>query len=342
MSLKKLFVLLAILQSVMFAQSKNDTSPNLFGYIKGWYQSDIANNQGSFLIKEARLGAKGKVNQYAGYKLFVDFTRLGNLQTGTTTINGVQVVTSENATFSNFLLDADVYLKPFENFTFDLGQFKIPFGTDNLRSGAEIDFVNRPLLTQVTPGLRDIGAMGTYSNSSLLPLEIKAGLFNGSGQNKTENDKTTNYALRTVVSPISDFEISGNYYGGKLSGVDVSIFDFGFSYRLNKIFIDGEYGQRNSELKNISTTSNSYFIYSYYDFDFGKSEISHIIPAVRYESFDPSTNLSGNEINRTTFGLALEFAKITYAQLRFNYELFDYKNGQTDPNKFIIEIITRF
>ncbi|MHB8337203.1 MAG: porin [Ignavibacteriaceae bacterium] len=340
--MKKISVLILLLISLTRAQEKPNYSPILFGYVRGWYQTDFSIDQGGFLIKEARLGAKGNVNEYAGYKLFVDFTRLGNLQTKATTINGVTVVTSVAASFSDYLLDADAFIKPIKNLTVDLGQFKVPFGTDNLRSGSDIDFVNRPLITNVSPGIRDIGFMTTYSMNAGVPVELKAGLFNGTGQNKSENDKTTNYAFRTVVQPVKELGVSANYYGGRLSGADVSIYNFGFDLKVGNVFFDGEYGGRSSELKSVKMISNSYFIYSYYDFDLGKSEVSHIIPAVRYEGYDPNKALSNNEINRATFGLAFEFAKIKYAQFRINYELFDFKDGTKNPNKLIVELLTKF
>ena len=340
--MKKIFLILTLFVGLAWAQEKPAYSPTVFGYLKGWYQADYSTNQGNFLLKEVRLGVRGNVNEYAGYKLFVDFTRLGNIQSKTTTINGVTVVTSTTASFSDYLLDADAFIKPLKNLTIDMGQFKVPFGTDNLRSGADIDFVNRPLLTNVSPGLRDMGVMTTYSTNISVPVELKAGVFNGSGQNKPENDKTANYAVRAVVQPVKDFGVSANYYGGKISGANVNIYDLGVDLKIGNIFFDGEYVQRSSELKSITTKSNSYFIYSVYDFDFGKSFVTHLMPAVRYERYDPNTTVGDNEVSRTTFGVALEFAKIKYAQFRINYELFDYKNGTTNPNKLIIELLTRF
>lgn len=340
--MKKIIIILVLLVSTTWSQSKKEFKPVLYGYVQSWYQTDLSTNHGDFLIRYARLGVKGRVNEFAGYKLFVDFTRLGRLKTKTAVINGTSVVTSAEATFSNYLLDADVYLSPVKNFKIDLGQFKVPFGTDNLRSAASIDFINRPLITNVSPGLRDIGVLTSYNLKDYAPLEISAGLFNGTGQNKPENDRTTNFAARAATSPIKGLGISANYYGGKLSGGNVNMYNFGFDFQLSQLFIDGEFGGEGLD-NNISTiNSNSYFIYSYYDFEFDQVIISHIIPAVRYEHFDPNTSISNDEINRTTIGLSLELAKIKFAQFRVNYELFDYKDGSTNPNKITAAILTRF
>jgi len=108
------------------------------------------------------------------------------LQTTTTTLDGVTVLTSANASFSDVLLDAEAFINPLKNLSISVGQFKVPFSTDNLRPGCEINFVNRPLLTNVAPIIRDIGLMGTYNFEEFIPLELKAGLFNGSGLNKPD------------------------------------------------------------------------------------------------------------------------------------------------------------
>jgi Phosphate-selective porin O and P len=324
------------------AQEKSNFSPKYFGYVRAWHQTDISKNETKFSIKMARFGVKGKVNEYAGYRVFVDFARLGNLKTTSEIINGTEVLTSASAKFSDVLLDAEVILSPLKNISFSAGQFKVPFGTDNLRSGSSIDFINRPLLTKVAPGLRDIGLMCTYKNKTIFPLELKAGLFNGSGQNKTENDNTTNYSLRVVTKLIDDLSLSANYYGGKSSGADLSIFDFGADYKIGKIFLSGEFGQRRTTLLDKETIANSYFVYAMYDLVFDNSIITHCMPTIRYESYDPNSSLSENEIGRVTMGIALQFAKTRYAQFRVNYELYDYKNGSTNPNKLIVELQTKF
>lgn len=340
--MNKLFFLSVLITNLLLAQVKPDYSPQFFGYVKSWYQDDFSSNQGQFLMKEVRFGAKGNVNEFSGYKLMVDFTRLGTLKTTTDLINGKTVLTSATASFSDVLMDADAYITPMKNLTFDLGQFLVPFSTDNLRGGSDIDFVNRPLSTNIAPALRDIGFMTTYQTNIGLPLELKAGLFNGSGQNKPENDKTINYSLRAVAQPVQNLSISANYYEGHISTAAVNIFDFGADYRFTNIFLSGEFGQRKSLLKNVETTSNSFFVYSFYDLDFGNSEVSHLIPAVRFEHYQPDCAKSISDINKTTFGLSIEFAKVKYAQLRVNYELYDYKSGGVNPNTLTVELLTRF
>lgn len=339
-----LFNALIAVTIINFINAQENTEPTLqtFGYIRAWHQTDLSTNQGQFLVKMARMGLKGKVNQYASYRVFVDFTRLGSMNTKSEDVNGTEVVTDVSAKFSDVLLDAEAVLTPVKNFAVEVGQFKVPFSTDNLRGGADIDFVNRPLITNVAPGLRDIGIMCSYNFKDNLPLELKAGVFNGAGQNKAENDKSSNYSLRAVVSPVKSVGLSANYYGGKSSGADLGIFDLGADYKIGNVFVSGEFGQRQTKTSAQKVKSNAYFIYATYDLEFEECMITHLFPAVRYENYDQNQSLDDNEVSRVTAGLSFNFAKIKAAQFRINYELYDYKDGRKNPDKIIFELQTKF
>ena len=349
--MRKVLLFLVFSAFLTMAQDSVDVTPKMFGYIRSWEQIDLAVNQNAFITKEARFGVRGNVNEYASYKLQLDFTRLGKLTTTTTTIDTgktstkkVTVISSASATFSDVLLDAEATFKPDKALSLTLGQFVVPVSTDNLRGGADLEFVNRPLMaTTVTPELRDVGFLATYTmNNSPMPVEIKAGVYNGSGQNKAENDRTVNYSARAVVQAAPSLTVAGNFYGGKFAAAKMHMLDFGVDYKIDKFTFSGEFAQRKNEFTTSSSTSNAWFIYALYDFNFGKSMISHIIPALRYEHYDPNTNLDNNEIARLVPGISFEFSKIKFAQMRINYELFDYKDGSTNPDKVIVQFICRF
>ncbi len=338
--MKKVILAVIFFTISLSAQSKSESSYKLFGYLRAWHQTDFATNQGAFSIKMARIGVKGKVNSYASYKFLVDVSRAAKLSTDKEDVAGTSVVTGVK-NYSDILLDAVATISPVKKFKFSLGQFKVPFSTDNLRGASAIDFINRPLLTKVAPSLRDIGLMFTYTDNFGLPVSVDAGLFNGSGQNKGETDNSQNYSFRTVVNITSSLSVAGNYYGGKLSNSDVNIFDFGADYKVGDLKLSAEYGQRSTSVADADVNANAYFIYAVYSIGTGSDLISSIDPAVRFENYDPNSDVDDNGITRTTIGAALQFAKATYAQLRFNYELYNYQDGRTNPDKFIIELQTR-
>ncbi len=340
--MKKALLLILVTAGFMIAQEKPDYSPKFSGYVRAWQQTDFSTNQGQYLIKQIRVGINGAVNEYASYKFLVDFTRLGKLTTTTTTINGTKVISSATANFSDILLDAAAVLSPIENLDITAGQFKIPFSTDNLRSDQNADFSNRPLLTNVSPTIRDIGVMVSYKLKGDVSAELSAGSFNGTGLNKTENDRTMDYVFRAVVSPIKDFNFSGNYYGGKAQGADLNYFNFGLDYKFGALFVDAEFGNKNTKTLASDISGNSFFGFATYNIPLEGKFLREIITGFRYEKFDPNTSTDNNEVDMMTFGLTFEFAKITFARFRINYELFDYKNGSANPNKLIFELQTRF
>ncbi|MFA7228676.1 MAG: porin [Melioribacteraceae bacterium] len=335
-----LFSLIAI--NLLVAQEKADYSPKFSGYLRAWHQTDFGTNQGQFLLKQVRLGINGAVNEYASYKFLVDFTRLGKLTTTTTTINGTKVVTGATANFSDILLDAAAVLSPFKSLDITAGQFKVPFSTDNLRSDQNADFSNRPLHTNISPTIRDIGVMATYKLKGEFNAELSAGTFNGTGMNKTENDKSMDYVFRAVVAPLKGLSLSGNYYGGKAQGADLSFYNFGFDYKLGALFLDAEYASKNTQTVTTDISGNSFFAFATYNIPLEGNFLREMIAGFRFEKYDPNTSADNNEIDMMTFGVTFEFAKITFARFRINYELFDYKDGRDNPDRLIFELQTRF
>lgn len=333
------FVLLTVILS---GQDKPDYSAKFSGYVRAWHQTDFASGQGQFLVKQARMAIAGAVNEYASYKFQVDFTRLGKLTTSTTTIDDKTVVTSASANFSDILLDAQAIVTPLPNFDISAGQYKVPFSTDNLRADQTHDFANRPLLTNVAPGIRDIGLMLSYKLKGSVPAEFHVGTFNGSGFNKSENDKATDYALRAVVTPISNLGLSGNYYKGKSAGKDLHYFNFGMDYILGSLFLDAEYTNKQTKAAAGDIKGSSLFAYATYKINAETGFIKTVVPAVRYETFNPNTSDDNTKIDMVTLGLTFHFAKLTFAHFRINYELFDYNDGRENPNRLILELQTRF
>jgi hypothetical protein len=342
--MKKTLLILAVLGFMGFAQNNPDYAPKFSGYVRAWHQTDFATGQGQYLVKQARLGINGYVNDYAAYKFLFDFTRLGSLKTTSgTTAAGEKFLTGATSSFSDVMLDAAAVFKPIKNLEISAGQFKVPFSTDNLSSDQNAEFANRPLSTNVSPSIRDIGLSIGYNFNVPFKTELIAGSFNGSGLNKSENDKSTDYAVRAVVSPIKDLAIAGNYYGAKVQGYAVNFMNFGFAYKIGKLLVDGEYGGKNSKTSGSDLKSNSYFVFATYSFPFPGNLIKEVIPAVRYEMYDPNSDIVDNEIGRITVGLSFEFAKINFARFRVNYEKFNYKDGVTkNPDKLILELQTRF
>ena len=336
--MKKVVIALLAIVSIVTAQNKPVNTMKTYGYVKAWYKNSTEQNQQEFTVRMARFGLKGAVNEYSGYKVFVDFARLGKMKTSTENVNGVDVVTGTSVKFSDVLLDAVATLKPVKNLSFSLGQFKIPFSTENLKSGASIDFINRSLITKVTPSLRDIGFMSSYTFENI-PFDLSMGLFNGSGQNNSENDKTINYSVRGVFEPIENAVLSANYYEGRLSGLNVKVIDFGAEFNFYNLNLSGEFAQRQTDSPNYDNKSSAYYSSLIYNIAVKNDFLKGIMPAIRYEFYDADNELSDNEIDRISFGVALQFAERYFSQLKFNYESY---SEIENSNNFTIEYQVKF
>lgn len=344
-------LMLALLFTPLYAQDKPvDTTPKWNAYIRAWHQSDLTGGSiksSQFLIKEARFGFNGNVNEYVSYKFLVDAAKIVSLTTATDSVpnstKGKLFLKSASAGGTDFLQDAAVDIMPTKALALTLGQFKVPFSTDNNRSGAVTDFANRPFITLVSPSIRDMGFMTTYKFAGSVPVEINAGLFNGTGADKKENDRTTDYVARGAVKPIKDLGLSAHYYGGKVGAADLAMMNFGADWKVGPVFLDGEYGTKSLKNATTTTTSNAYFVYATYTLPFDNMMVTNIIPAVRYDAYDANTSKSDDEFSRITVGLTVTFAKISFAHFRLNYEKFNYADSKIpNPDMIVAEFQTRF
>jgi len=349
--MKKTISILLILVGVNFAQEKKEFKPTVFGDVRTSYimsMTEEQQNQGSFSIRTARIAVKGSVNDYLSYLVRADFLRFGSLSTSTEkdTLSGQTFVKSVSAKFSDVLQDAFIAIKPVKALEVRVGQYKIPFSTSNYEKGPlGVDFSNRPLLAaNVSPysTLRDIGVMATYDFKDVYPAKLIVGVFNGSNMNAKETDKTAELAVRGVISPVKDLNLSANLYSAKRIGVNETYLNFGANYKFDNFYIDGEYSTKNRDL---ATAINSMSYYAYVKYTFELSEgsfFSHIIPAIRFDTYDPDNDIAENEINRITIGLSLVFPEKKFPMLRINYEKYDYKNGQPNPNRLYVDFQLEF
>lgn len=323
-----LIIVLFLIQPLLFAQnsdSKNEKKSSFFGYVRTYYHSDLKKSN-DFIVKQARFGFKGNFNSKVSYKIFADAARLGNLSV---TQDASGNVTQVSAKFSEILLDAFVKVKLVKGLSVTAGQFKIPFSTSNLRSPMSGEFVNRPMITKVTPGLRDMGLMVNYSNGSF-PFTVDASLVNGSGQNTYENDNTFNYVFRGTIAPVKNLGFSANYYGGRLSGSDVSVFDVGGNVNLGGFYIDAEYSNRNTSAASSDLKSNALFGYVKYSFPVSCELFEEISPAFRYEIYDPNSSADNDKNYKMTAGLSFRFDKEDYSAIKINFENISYEANGID------------
>jgi len=124
------------------------------------------------------------------------------------------------------LLDAmaDVLLSPAAGLR--LGQFYVPFGLETRTSTADIETVFRSQISEkLAPG-RDIGASGRDIGAQIFGkisvFEYTAGVFNGAGINKLDNNAKKDVGLRFSILPAPGLTLGGSFYDGRTSAASGS------------------------------------------------------------------------------------------------------------------------
>lgn len=92
-------------------------------------------------------------------------------------------------------------------YRFLVGQFKAPFGLQQLTSSGRLQFVDRAITdAKFTPG-RDMGAMfGGTAMSRKVGYEV--GVFNGAGESLRQNNRSHLWAGRVFVNPLGTYPLS--------------------------------------------------------------------------------------------------------------------------------------
>lgn len=111
--------------------------------------------------------------------------------------------------------DAFVEIRPEGRaYRFQAGQFKVPFGLQQLTSSGRQQFVDRAITDgKFTPG-RDMGVMASGS-AAAQRVGYQVGLFNGSGESQPQTNRSHLWAGRVFVNPLGAYSLAeGAVEGG--------------------------------------------------------------------------------------------------------------------------------
>lgn len=333
--MKNIAVSVSLLLITILAGAQNKTvryEPSIDGTIRGKYEYNSSLDGHRFQVRNARFSVRGAVSEYARYKAEIDLSDEGLTR----------------------MLDAYVEMKASDRISFVIGQQKVPFSTDNLRSPYNFLFANRSFLGKQLAGLRDVGATLEYEFGDKLPLELIAGVYNGKGlYNQKEWRNTLSYALRAIYQP-EKWEFSANYNTIQPYELRMHIFNAGIMYTNQRWHFEGEYFHKEYE-KNLFSDTEGYFVLASYDIPTPKLKaIESISPRIRYDHMsndnngllNPTTNtytVDDVERSRFTGGINFNLKKPFINEIRLNYEQYFYAQGiVNNDNKLVIEFVTKF
>jgi len=291
------------------------------GVIRAKYEQNTSNGKGRFDVRNARFGMKGNVGKYFGYKFEIDFCDEGKIK----------------------MLDVYADFIPVKNLTFSLGQMKAPFSTEYLLNPSKFEFANRPFIDKrICMDLRDIGLKITYDYEGKIPFSVSGFIMNGTGVNNPE--WTTRFAAggRTLITPFKGFTVQAQYLAGTIGNQKTEMQGYGIRYEYKGLIINTEYAQKTIVDTASAYTQNSMFAYLLYNFQFTKGMIKTLTPALRYDFFSGNMKSRIYEPHRLAAGLTLGFHKLSFANIRFNYEKYFYQVSKGREDKFTVEFMVKF
>lgn len=273
--------------------------------------TDGADRESSFDTKRARLGVRGEINSYAQIKIVGEFA-------GTTK-----------------LLDGVLTYSPHVDWSFSVGQYKAPFGTDFLTSSIDMPFVYRTLAADLGPN-RDIGISLTYRRQvGGARVKTTAGLFNGSGMNRSDGNDYKNIVVRSEIDLPGGLTAAPNVLIGKTNDTGAAIQDvrnYGGSLRWQgeRFTAQGELVYR--EIDN--DAASAWYVWGGPSFTTGWNLVPKVELLARYERYDVTREVSDDVQSRVTLGTNL-FADGKYTVMQINYQIEDNDTSDTQRRVLI-------
>jgi phosphate-selective porin OprO/OprP len=147
----------------------------------------------TFLLRRVRLGVEGKIARYFDYRVQADFTD----------------------TKSTLLRDLYIGIRRSDKFQLRFGQFKEPFGQEEMVFYNNVDFAERSMADNLVPS-RSPGMMA-FGVLKKGVFEYYVGAFNGKGFLATNNNNTPEGVVRLRLAPWKNdaaFWLKGFAFGG--------------------------------------------------------------------------------------------------------------------------------
>ncbi len=340
---KLLFVTLALCacQFASAQKEKVDLTPNIHGTLRGKYEYQTQEKEGRFEVRTARVSVDGYVAKGVGYKAEIDLCDEGSIK----------------------MLDAYTKFEPFKGFDLTIGQMRVPFTIDVVRSPHQQYFANRSFIAKQVANVRDVGASVGYTFNVGFPIILQAGMFNGSGLTN-QKDFWTNHINFTAKAQFllpRGYNITLSTQKIKPDNVNIMMYDAGAFYQAHKWHIEVEYlfkHYADNAFKNVHAVD----AFINYDIPLRKCIFSKVSPLLRYDYMsdhsdgirylDGEENTEGSLIvndsqrSRITGGVTFSISKPFISDIRLNYEKYFYRNNATiktsEHDKIVIEVMTRF
>ncbi|MDR2036829.1 MAG: OprO/OprP family phosphate-selective porin [Bacteroidales bacterium] len=295
--------------------------PKMSGLVNLRYRYDDLNDANSFDIRRARLDLRGDISKQLGYRLHVEFAN------------------------NPKILDAYVHWKINDYIALQTGQYKIPFSLENIYNPANLEMIDNSLVITALCGYSDVAGIsangrdiGIGFNGNLFRREgfniinYSVGLFNGSGINTTDANKSKDFSGILTINPVKYLSLATYHYNGS-TGAQENTFQrvrtgFGVKYD------DGHWLARGEYIKAKTDDFKSEGAYAVLGcFVYPKIQI-----LVKYDYFKRDLNNSDTRQQNYTAGINYLPVKNIRLQLNYTYAT----SPERDINSVAIQLMSTF
>ncbi|MBQ2023591.1 MAG: porin [Alistipes sp.] len=266
------------------------------------------------------------------------------------------------------IMDLWVKYQPINQFGVQFGQFKVPVSIENTDYNAtKLEFINYANTVQrlvrmsssdlqgINSSGRDIGALlygGFIKKDGYSIINYEVGVFNGSGINTKDKNKSKDIAARLTIQPLQKLKIAAYYMGGETdassliekyptmvvdnSGVNTKYLDYnryggGFDFNNKHIFARSEYiGGQTGAMR-------SEGVYAQVGYKF----LNKCSVGVRFDYFDENKADDGNQMN---YSVAASYHPWKYLRLQAEYTRQTYNHivGSKNSNGLYLMVSAIF
>lgn len=305
-------------------------------------------NTSNFYFNRARLGVMGAIPYDFSYYVVMELSPTVNHGTKSAAIMDAFI------TYNRF----GPYLKV------SLGQFKSPFGLEQITGCHKLHTINRSLVVNNLSGpIRDMGVMLTGGTDTLSLFGSKTknlfgyslAIMNGTGRNVLDNNLKKDIIGRLTFHPVELITVGASYrFGAHPSAAGLKEDDtrqrLGFDVELKykDLLIQGEYTQGadigsyttgggcggDVEFHEGSIDRNGFFVQGMYMTPW------NIQPIVKYEKYEPNAAIETIDDQQTiiTYGINYFFNDWTRLQLNYLYKAEESGNVEHPNDEILFQL----
>jgi len=273
----------------------------------------------SFDTKRARIGVKGEVNPYTQIRIIGEFAG------------------------SAKLLDGVLTYSPHADWSFSAGQYKTPFGSDFLTPITSMPFVVSSMAAGLGPD-RDVGITLSYRSNLGHNTQLKttAGLFNGSGINKSDGNNRKNVVVRSELSLPAGFTLAPNVLFGKTNDhaeamKDLRNYGGSLGWQTERFAAMGVLVYREID----EEAASAWYVWGGPTFNTGWRLIPEVELLARYEQFDDTHGRAHDTRSLSTLGVNL-YADGKYTMLQINCQIDGEDAPATERERVLVNFQVAF